>query len=108
ALSIMGNRSAAATARAVAQTERTEATSLVLRSASLPRFLNKSLKGYASRDLARLGDQIRYGWLSSNKRRESEAAFAVAAIYRKGDGPWHAEELIRQANMWRASDGGAS
>lgn len=95
-------RATAAKVRAAAETERAEATSLVLHSASRSRSKRDDPTRYGSRDLDRLNEQLRFGWLAGNPERESAAAFLMSAIYRKGDSPWGAEDLIRQANMRRA------
>ncbi|MBI5762934.1 MAG: serine/threonine protein kinase [Planctomycetes bacterium] len=101
---ILGAQADTAKARAVAESERAEAISLVLHSASSPRYLNKELKGYRFRDLVRLEEQINLGWLAANKEREAAASSLLAAIYCKGRVPWSAEDLIRQTNMKRSLD----
>lgn len=101
---ILGARAEAARARSVAESERAEAISLVLRSASSPRRLNKNAEGYRSRDLARLEEQINLGWLAGNRKREAAVSSLLAAIHCKSQAPWSAEDLIRQAIMKRSVD----
>lgn len=101
-------RSGEATARALEESNRADAFSLVLHAARSPKAANRGAESYAQRDLARLYHQIRLGWLGANPDREFATASLLSAFYRDSGSPHLSEELLRQESVQRTIRSGSN